>query len=1214
MELEEIDSMFSSSVTYPMTGYCVDFPDALVKSDLKLSETSVVKSSTSSQPTFHTAPVYSGVTTSACNSFSVTQQIADTTCESPASTSDLYVTGTFVPSSDHPVEVDSSIKKQKTITNITTFSQSHQLPDSPPDSGSEPPFSPPNEDPKLSISSRRTVQNEMMQSQQESLKHFINYSNTQPLKHLPPETSLTITPPHQHSVSPTYVQANCKPQQVNHTPLPAHTGNHLGHLPVHTSTHSLLSQLPQPITNPITLGLQQQQPPCSLIPPVNHLTTLYNSEDFLSENLGSPSPNLSRKRKLSDSSKHSITGSLLNGLVSIKQEPSGLSPDHQGETPLPGTDDEYSFDFSSPDNTAVFLDAVYQCIRFQPFQQTTWHILCDATLKELPPPNYRVDADKGFNFSNADDAFVCQKKNHFQVTVHVQSVGNPQFVKTAEGLKKIESFFLHFQGVKVESPTQIIKIEQSQSDRSKRPFHPVLIEISPEQVTKTTIGRLHFSETTTNNMRKKGKPNPDQRYFYLVVSLCAHSGEQAYPVVAHASERIIVRASNPGQFENDMELSWQKGHNPDTVYHVGRVGINTDRPDESLVVHGNVKITGHIVQPSDARVKSETVEVDTREQLKNVANMRIVKYQYLPEFAQQVGMSEDQLSDMGVVAQEVRTILPDAVREAGDIVLPSGQRIENFLVVNKERIFMENVGAVKELCKVTDKLETRIDELERINHKLSKLKRLDSLKSSSSGSGTITSRCSSIRNSRKSIRPRCQRHKEEDKRLCTSQFVQGTVITLVLIMAFCLVAMGTLYILDWHKRYTSSETEVEISAYTHGTLLKTQTFFSKMPYTISIEPTSEKSPISQEPKRKSTSIQASQHTSREPIGIPLECSKLNASDVPCPVFCCASGSETEETFMRIRTRDKDLNHTKSHSRNGEARSLNLSMVASSEGPGLNITTLGTAIPLQSQMNEERASNSYYQSSKQHSMSSSGFPQDGVVNNELSSGPADQTSNSSTSVAYGKTLTNESYPEENSSLNKKLPTISPLIWKQNAKQQESLDVASLLRQQRDVESGGSNIKSFSRKANAPELQHPVDSIKLLELNTIIGKEYCINECAQGPWFYYNIPISKYMALDYITLQFNLTQALQMKLCDTEEKPFDCPLSGQRTEDGRNQSLNRLHDTLENPSWHLPVGLHLRSSYRFRIFVKGVDRACSIPVHEAGHQFVEYKLMFHRDCNK
>lgn len=46
---------------------------------------------------------------------------------------------------------------------------------------------------------------------------------------------------------------------------------------------------------------------------------------------------------------------------------------------------------------------------------------------------------------------------------------------------------------------------------------------------------------------------------------------------------------------------------------------------------------------------------------------------------------------------------------------------------------MENVGAVKELCKVTDNLETRIGQLERINRRLNKLKRDDSLKSNSTG-------------------------------------------------------------------------------------------------------------------------------------------------------------------------------------------------------------------------------------------------------------------------------------------------------------------------------------------------------------------------------------------------------------------------------------------------------------------------------------------------
>ena len=45
---------------------------------------------------------------------------------------------------------------------------------------------------------------------------------------------------------------------------------------------------------------------------------------------------------------------------------------------------------------------------------------------------------------------------------------------------------------------------------------------------------------------------------------------------------------------------------------------------------------------------------------------------------------------------------------------------------------MENVGAVKELCKLTGNFEERIDELERWNKKLSKLKMYDSFRSTAS--------------------------------------------------------------------------------------------------------------------------------------------------------------------------------------------------------------------------------------------------------------------------------------------------------------------------------------------------------------------------------------------------------------------------------------------------------------------------------------------------
>lgn len=71
----------------------------------------------------------------------------------------------------------------------------------------------------------------------------------------------------------------------------------------------------------------------------------------------------------------------------------------------------------------------------------------------------------------------------------------------------------------------------------------------------------------------------------------------------------LLQASNPGQFESDNEVLWQRGQLPDSVYHHGRVGINTDRPDEALVVHGNLKVMGSLVHPSDIRAKENVQEV-----------------------------------------------------------------------------------------------------------------------------------------------------------------------------------------------------------------------------------------------------------------------------------------------------------------------------------------------------------------------------------------------------------------------------------------------------------------------------------------------------------------------------------------------------------------------------------------------------------------------------
>ncbi|XP_029909504.1 myelin regulatory factor isoform X2 [Myripristis murdjan] len=496
-----------------------------------------------------------------------------------------------------------------------------------------------------------------------------------------------------------------------------------------------------------------------------------------------------KKRKHSDSPNSTLNSQILTGI--IKQEP-GLMQDS--------------------DNT--YLDPNYQCIKWQPHQQNKWTPLYDANCKELPMPTYRVDADKGFNFSLADDAFVCQKKNHFQVTVYIGMLGDPKYIKTSEGLQPIDCFYLKLNGVKLEAMNQSINVEQSQSDRSKRPFKPVLVTLPPEQVTKVTVGRLHFSETTANNMRKKGKPNPDQRYFMLVVALQAQSHSQSYTVAAQVSERIIVRASNPGQFESDSEVLWQRGQLPDSVYHHGRVGINTDRPDEALVVHGNLKVMGSLVHPSDIRAKENVQEVDTTDNLKRISQMRLVHYHYKPEFAATVGI--ENTAETGVIAQEVQQILPEAVKDGGDVVCANGETIPNLLVVNKDRIFMENVGAVKELCKLTDNLETRIDELERWSRKLAKLRRLDSMKSTVSGgtvsqSGSYFSRTGSGPLKKKAVKPG-SKSSPPDQGCISQRFMQGTILALVVVMAFSVISMSILYVLTLHHRGDVTEKDGYVSS------------------------------------------------------------------------------------------------------------------------------------------------------------------------------------------------------------------------------------------------------------------------------------------------------------------------------------------------------------------------------------------------------------------
>uniref|UniRef100_A0A3Q1EMV4 Myelin regulatory factor like n=1 Tax=Acanthochromis polyacanthus TaxID=80966 RepID=A0A3Q1EMV4_9TELE len=403
----------------------------------------------------------------------------------------------------------------------------------------------------------------------------------------------------------------------------------------------------------------------------------------------------------------------------------------------------------------------------------------DSSYQILSPPAYHVETDKGFNYSATDEAFVCQKKNHFQVTVHIGVAAEPQYVRTPSGPQQVDHFQIKVFGVKLETPSHQVTIEQSQPDRTKKPFHPVRISLPGGKITKVTLGRLHFSETTTNNMRKKGKPNPDQRYFQMVVGLYAAVREETFLLTALVSERIIVRASNPGQFETDGDTLWQRGALQEAVVCHGRVGINTDSPDEALVVCGNAKVMGAVMQPSDQRAKHNIQEVDSEQQLKRITQMRIVEFDYKPEFASSMGI--DHTHQTGIIAQEVKELLPSAVKEVGDVTCSDGETIENFLMVDKEQIFMENVGAVQQLSKLTDNLETRIKELEVWNCRLAKLKSLTGSLRSTGITSCKSEKVEKEVQSRKSNS--CLHHK----------VFQASVFTLLATMLFFYLTQAFLY-------------------------------------------------------------------------------------------------------------------------------------------------------------------------------------------------------------------------------------------------------------------------------------------------------------------------------------------------------------------------------------------------------------------------------------
>lgn len=443
-----------------------------------------------------------------------------------------------------------------------------------------------------------------------------------------------------------------------------------------------------------------------------------------------------------------------------------------------------------------------QAIRFSKFQEEQWNGLYDINGSALHQLQVHVVADKGFNYSNTDSCFVNQKKNHFQVSVNVEAsdVMPPHYVFYNDRHVRIRDFKLAFSGVKAEMPSSEITIRQSRADRKPHPHTPVLFEIQERRMTKVCVPRLHFSETTLNNQRKNFRPNPEQKYFLLVVRLYASIDDDTSVLIqSYASEKVIVRATNPGSFDPpDSDVAWQR--NGSTLYTPGHVAIGSDRPlgNAKLTVTGDIYCSGRVNHPSDLRLKEGISEKETAEAIENLLKLRVVDYRYKSEVADTWGLDEQQRQRTGLIAQELQAVLPDAVKDIGD-----------YLTIDEGRVFYETVMATQQLCRMTGDLDNKIDEkVAEISKRLSEYairkKLASSMGSNLNGDNkslsysrcSLTSTATNATSRKKSKKEKLMKHAQS----CGNRLSQGTVVTLVSIMAACLLAMSALYVLDWHNR------------------------------------------------------------------------------------------------------------------------------------------------------------------------------------------------------------------------------------------------------------------------------------------------------------------------------------------------------------------------------------------------------------------------------
>jgi len=144
----------------------------------------------------------------------------------------------------------------------------------------------------------------------------------------------------------------------------------------------------------------------------------------------------------------------------------------------------------------------------------------------------------------------------------------------------------------------------------------------------------------------------------------------------------------------------------------GDVGIGTMDPASLLHVEGNTVVTGDITSNySDIRLKENIRPIE--DALTKLDTLSGLQFDY-KEADESIGYEPFRKSDVGLIAQEVEKVLPDAVSIApfdkdGDGKSKSG---DNYLTLRYERLVPLLVQAIKELSSEVKELKEKINEEE----------------------------------------------------------------------------------------------------------------------------------------------------------------------------------------------------------------------------------------------------------------------------------------------------------------------------------------------------------------------------------------------------------------------------------------------------------------------------------------------------------------------